>query len=356
MFQPVRHFIQAIRDFIQRSGSAFNQLRSSPIDTLSNPYATLASIIAMFGAFVADSLGAGYLIVFAMALLVFLFGLLNEARKADIYQHQAIPLPVVINVSNPASSENALTALFGIIETDRRFHNHRHNLGQCLKILPSELVFNYRGDIHRIEQLQDFLTITRYNLERLKEQTPKNTIIHLAYIGPASVGILIGTMLGLDGVTIYQYEKSADSYCPVIEIRDRSVKEDVSTYEKFEVVKSAPSQPRVTVAIDVAAHKIRLTDPAITQYGDVIYLKSKSVGTITANEDWLQYCREVLKVLNYAQQHYEEIQLVYSIPVALAIAIGIATQNYWNILLTNYDSKTSSYQPLVKLNQIHYFF
>jgi hypothetical protein len=41
-------------------------------------------------------------------------------------------------------------------------------------------------------------------------------------------------------------------------------------------------------------------------------------------------------------------------PVALAIAIGIATRNYWNILLTNYDSQTGEYLPLIKLNDVSY--
>ena len=85
-----------------------------------------------------------------------------------------------------------------------------------------------------------------------------------------------------------------------------------------------------------------------------IVIEQRIAGTITSDEDWLQYCREIFKVLNDTQQHYDEIRLLYSMPVSLAIAVGIAAQNYWNIMLTNYDSATNTYRDLIKLNQIRY--
>lgn len=311
----------------------------------------------MLGGLIADQLGVGYLYVLLPVLALILIGIGSEARKTAIYQKESIPLPIVINVSNPASSKNALNSLFHVIEKNERFKGHKKNLSEYLRILPTDLIFNFRGDIHNQEILKDFLKITRYDLERLKSKTPRNTTIYLAYIGPVSVGILVGTMLGLDSIKIFQYSKSSESYYPAIEIRDRRIKEDTHDYEKFEV--NFPPEKlhsKVTIAIDVSAHKIRLEEASIQTYGDLIYLKSRSIGTIQPDEDWTQYCREIIKILNYAQQKYDEIRLVYSMPYTLAIAVGIATQNYWNIMLTNYDSKTSSYQDLIKLNDIRYYF
>ncbi|MFB2875676.1 SAVED domain-containing protein [Floridanema aerugineum] len=67
-----------------------------------------------------------------------------------------------------------------------------------------------------------------------------------------------------------------------------------------------------------------------------------------------QYCREIFKVLHEAQQHYTEIKLVYSMPVSLAIAVGMTIQHFWNVKLTNYDPKTETYADLIKMNEIIY--
>jgi hypothetical protein len=344
------------------SGQILRQVKGMIVELVHDPQAILnsplngiAGIIGAIGGLLADQIGAGYGVVLVVVLGLFLLGIWSEARKKSLYTHAAIPLPIVINVSNPANSENALNALFNLIEQDRSFRNHRHNLAQYLKILPADLIFNYHGDIHQPERLKDFLKITRYNLEKLKQQTPKNTVIHLVYIGPASVAILVGTALSLDSIQVYQYSKTSESYYPVVEICDRTLKEHINTFEKFEVVHPAKTQTTVTVAIDVASHKIRTQDPTILNYGDLIYMKSRSTGTIEFNEDWMQYSREIFHVLNLAQQEYGEIRLIYSMPVALGIVLGIALQNYWNILLTNYDSPSNTYRDLIKLNQIQYY-
>jgi hypothetical protein len=343
---------------LQQLKNSLSSLVHNPLSILSNPYTAWTSLLAMFGALFADALGKGYLGVLGVAGLLFIYGIWDELRKTNIYQHDAIPLPVVINIANPASSQNALNCLFNIIEKDHRYRNHRKHLAQYLTLEASDLVFDYSGDIHNLEMLKDFLKITRHNLERLKGKTPKNTTLYLAYIGPASVGILVGTMLGTDSVKIFQYSKSSDSYYEAINIQDRRLKETISAFEKFQISRQpdSPSQPRLTVAIDVAAHKIKLNDLSIKTYGDLIYMASQSNGTIQASEDWLQYCQEIFTVLNSAQQSYDEIRLIYSMPVALAVALGCALQNYWKIMLTNYDSTNNTYRDLMLMNDLRYFF
>ena len=281
----------------------------------------------------------------------------DELRKTDIYQHAAIPLPIVINIANPASSQSALESIFAIVEKNSRFRNHRHNLEQYLAIKFSDLIYDYPGDIHNIDMLKDFLKIVRHNLEQLKGKTPRNTTLYLAYIGPSSVGILIGTLFGTDSIKIFQYNKSSNSYYEAIHIQDRRIKEPVNQFEKFSIDHpTAQTNERVTVAIDVAAHRIKLNDPSIQTYGDIIYLESKSAGTVGANEDWIQYSQELFTVLNQAQQKYKEIRLVYAMPVALAVALGCALQNYWRIQLTNYDKENNTYKDLILMNEIQFYF
>jgi hypothetical protein len=339
-------------------GEIWQTFQQKSVPIILNPVTNIVFFVGTLLGLIANQLSNGYIFVVCAILIGVIVGIFYESRKFVIYQKYAIPLPIIINISNPSSSENALSSIFGIIDEEVNYANHQNNLQKIIGIEKQDLIFNYSGDIFDSVQLQTFLQIVRYNLEKLKAKTPRNTIVYLAYIGPISVGILVGTLFGTDGVRVFQYNKSSDSYYPVVEISDRRLKEDIIEFEKFErtLLPATKTQNKVCVVVDAASHKISLEDSAIKNYGDIIYLKSKTSGTIQADEDWLQYSREIFKVLNIAQQQgYEEIKLVYSMPIALGILVGMATQQYWRILLTQYDQQTQSYRDLFALNDFSYY-
>jgi SMODS-associated and fused to various effectors sensor domain len=312
---------------------------------------------AGFLAGIAPLLFSSYnLIVFSVVIAIFLIGIAVEAKKYKIYTEDALPIPVVINIANPANSLDALNSLFNLIQTRTQYRNYRANINKYLSITESDLVYKYDGDIFETDRLKDFLKITKHDLERVKRKTPQNSIFYLVYIGPISVTFLIGSMLGREGMQLFQRTQANNSYECVMEVKDRDLKEDTPDFEKFDVTYqcSEPRQPNVTIAIDAAGPRIKLNDPNITNYGDLIVLQNKTGHTIGYEEDWTQYCREIFKVLNQAQQDYAEIKLVYSMPVTLALAVGMTTQHFWNILLTNYNSQTGSYQDLIKMNEVIY--
>ncbi|WP_249071861.1 SAVED domain-containing protein [Argonema antarcticum] len=279
-----------------------------------------------------------------------------EGNKYKIYKEDALPIPVVINIANPADSLDALNSLFNLIQAKREYRNYRQNIKQYLGITEGDLVYKYEGKIFDTEYLKEFLKITKHDLQRVKRKTPQNSIFYLVYIGPISVAFLVGSMLGREGMLLFQRTQDNNSYERVMEVKDRNLKEDAPIFEKFDVIYQNidSGKDRVTIAIDAAAHKVKLSDPSITDYGDIIVLQSKTGNTIGYEEDWTQYCREIFNVLNKAQQNYQEIRLVYSMPVNLAVAVGMATQHFWNILLTNYDSKTGKYEDLIKMNEVTY--
>lgn len=307
-------------------------------------------------------------IVFGIMIAIFLIGILIEAKKYKIheeieakkykiYKEDALPIPIVINIANVANSFDALNSLFNLIQSQTQYHNYRENIDKYLSITENDLVYKYNGKIFDTEHLKDFLKITKNDLERLKRKTPQNSIFYLVYIGPISVSFLIGSMLAREGMQLFQRTQDNNSYKCVMEVKDRELKEDTPDFEKFDVTYqcSEPRPKNVTIAIDAAAHKIKLNDSSITSYkGDLIVLQNKTGNTIRYEEDWTQYCREIFKVLNQAQQDYAEIKLVYSMPVSLAIAVGMTTQHFWNILLTNYDSQTGGYKNLIKMNEVIY--
>jgi len=320
---------------------------------IETPWTALAGFLAG----IAPLLFSSYnLIIFSVVIAIFLIGIAVEANKYKIYTEDALAIPVVINIANSANSLDALNSLFNLIQLRTQYRNYRDNINKYLSLTESDLVYKYEGDIFDTDRLKDFLKITKHDLERLKRKIPQNSIFYLVYIGLISISFLIGSMLAREGMQLFQRTPENNSYQCVMEVKDRDLKEDTPDFEKFDATYpcSEPRQPQVTIAIDAAAHKIRLNDPSITNYGDLIVLQNRTGHTIGYEEDWTQYCREIFKVLNQAQQEYAEIKLVYSMPVSLALAVGRTTQHFWNILLTNYDSKTGSYQDLIKMNEFIY--
>lgn len=324
---------------------------------IENPYTAFAGSFGTIASLWSTAYNpSGVWTIFTISLIIFLAGIVVEGNKYKIYKEEALPIPVVINIANAANSLDALNSLFNLIQAKREYRNYRKNIEQYLGITEGDLVYKYEGDIFDTEHLKEFLKITRHDLERVKRKTPQNSIFYLVYIGPISVGFLVGSMLGREGMLLFQRTQDKNTYECVMEVKDRNLKEDAPIFEKFDVIYQNidSGKDRVTIAIDAAAHKVKLSDPSISSYGDIIVLQSKTGNTIGYEEDWTQYCREIFNVLNKAQQNYQEIRLVYSMPVNLAVAVGMATQHFWNILLTNYEGKTGEYKDLIKMNEVTY--
>ena len=326
----------------------------NPYTAFAGSFGTIASL--WFSAYNPSGVG----IIFAISLIIFLAGIVIEGNKYKIYNKEALPIPVVINITpSRINSSDALNSLFNVnlIQAKPEYRNYRKNIQKYLGITEADLIYEYNKDIFDLEDLKTFLITTQYYLEqRVKPKTPQNSIFYLVYIGPISVAFLVGSMLGREGMLLFQRTQENNSYQCVMEVKDRKLKEDTPEFEKFDVIYQNidSGKNQVTIAIDAAAHKIKTNHPSISSYGDVIVLRSKTGNSISYEEDWTQHCREIFNVLNKAQREYGEIRLVYSMPVNLAIAVGMATQHFWNILLTNYDSKTGEYKDLIKMNEITY--
>jgi SMODS-associated and fused to various effectors sensor domain len=322
-----------------------------------NTIVNFAAIVAGIGSLVFSvTFPTGVIGVFLLSLAIVAIGTVTEAQKYFIYTQESLPIPIVINIANPANELDALNSLFTIIQQEPPFSNYQKNIHKYLGISSDDLVYKFGGDIFDTERLKDFLKITKHDLGKIKQKTPQNSQFHLVYIGPASVAFLVGSMLGREGLKIFQRNQEDNSYKCIAETRDRLLKEEITSFDKFkfELIKQREEliSENITVAIDTASHRLNINDPAIQNYGDIGSLENKNGNTILFEEDWLQYCREIFHVLNEQQQGYKEIKLIYSMPVSLAITVGMAVQHFWNIQLTNYDPQTGTYRNLIKMNEV----
>jgi hypothetical protein len=118
----------------------FQALQRKPIQIILNPVTEVAVLVGFFLALITDQLGQGYLYVFSAVLVVVIIGIFKEAQKFIIYQKESIVLPIVINISNPSNSENALNTIFNIIDKEPNYSNHEDNLRKILGIEKQDLI------------------------------------------------------------------------------------------------------------------------------------------------------------------------------------------------------------------------
>lgn len=319
-------------------------------DIYSNFFTQLALALGAIGGLMADQLGRGYSIVLVLTGFIIAYAIYDEYKKKQLYIKQNIPIPIVFNISNPADSKSSLNAIFKILE--KKYPNHKENLEKYFNIIERDLIFKYDGDIFNEKRFIDFLKITKHDIKKLEAQTPQNIDLHIVYIGPIANAILIGTMLGTEGVTLYQYNKSTDSYTISIKIDSREYKENV---DKFKVIKKEEigdiRGKDITVAIDLASHKVTLCKSD----EPIVHLQSIIGSTIHNSQDFIQANREIYTVINTLQQKCSHIKLIYSMPTTIAFMLGMSMQNYWDVEITQFDK--GEYKTVLKhLDDISYYF
>ena len=316
---------------------------------LSNIYTQVALVIAAFGGLISDQIGGGYSAVIMVALAIIAYATFDEYKKKKSYSQKNIPIPVVFNISNPADSKTALNALFGILE--HSYPNHKEHLKKYFNIIEDDLIFKYDGDIFDEKRFIDFLKITKHDIKKLETKTPQNMHLHIVYIGPIANAIMIGTTLSTEGITLYQYNKSTDNYTISLEINSREYKEHVKEFKIIEKKIIGELQDSVTVAIDLASHKIalgKLKSP-------IVHLQSTMGATLKEPQDFIRANQEIYAVINELQQNYSHLILVYSMPTTVALMLGMSVQNYWSIELTHFQD--GAYKPIINtLNSIQYYF
>lgn len=337
-------------------GNRLGQIWDMLASAVSEKVGVVASFFMGLGGLLADSFNTGYKYIVGLGVLLMLYALYEEWRRRKLYARPAIPIPVVFNISNPADNRSALNALYNNLET--LYPDHRKNLEKYFNITVDDLIFHYNGDIYDTPRLIDFLKICKHDLKRLDARTPGNVHFHIAYIGPISGSILVGTLFSTEGVTFYQYNRSAKSYSIALQIDGRHYKEPVKRFQilegdlsqTLESIGECPEK-KVTLALELSSHKIdtaELEEPKIL-------LKSSRGATLDNADEFIRANREIYTVINELQTRCDTITLVYSIPTALGLLLGMSLQTYWDIRLTQYDK--GRYRTVIdSLREIEYRF
>lgn len=325
---------------------------------LENRYIKLISILVIPLGFFADGMSNSeyFLGVLAIILFFFILAFIDNKKMKDLYNKETIPIPIVINVDSNQSTSYVLDHLFKEIESNSNFKNLRENLKHYRDIVTEDLVFEYKGDLYDKERLISFIQIIKYQITKIKENTPNKVQFHLAYYQKPAVGFLIGYIFDSEDLVIYQKNPDIDSFDKVAKVEKRNYKSQVNKFEKFniEVKKEDKSSDTVLLAIKASSHNIALNANSLASYSNIVSMAAKHSGTIALDEDWILYAREIFSVLNKLQTEYKNITVAHNMPESIAIILGMAIGNYWNIQMTQYDR--GEYIDLIKLDEIKCYF
>jgi hypothetical protein len=324
-----------------------------------HPYIQLLGVFAIIIGYLLDYLGKNnyfsYAIIIGIVIMIYtVYVIWKEKKKYESQEH--LPIPIVIKIDSNISSKYVLNNLFKKIEYDYKISNLKENLKKYRNIVEDELVFNYEGDIYNQKKVINFLQIIKYQITKIKENIPNKVQFHIAYYKRPALGFPIGFIFAEDDAIIYQQNPDNDTFDKVAVLEKRNYKSQVKNYDKFskQIIKTDINSDTVLLGIKASSHQINFNASSLKDYTNVFYMEANHNGTIELEEDWVLYAREIFSLLNELQTKYKSITIVHNMPESIAVILGKAMSNYWNIQITQFDK--GEYLNIIKLNDVEYYF
>jgi len=300
-----------------------------------------------------------YLAAFVLILLSLLCALIVERKKEKFFKNSDIHIPVVINVDSNKPANHVFNMLIKDIEEKYGYSNYEEGLKKYLNIVRSDLIYEYGVGIENIynkNKVISFLQIISYNLNKIQSSVKNKIVFHVAYYRRPAFAFLIGNIFENDEIVVYQNNPDKDFFDEVAHTQSRNYKTNVKKFEKFTVQKeiSDPDDKEILVVINASSHKVNLNAKSLKKYQNRLILNANHDGTIQLSEDWMRYVQEIFTVLNTLQTQYEHIVIAHAMPESIALLVGMAIGNYWNITITQYDD--ADYKFFMNMKEINLYY
>jgi hypothetical protein len=326
----------------------------------SNPYAQVSLLVATFGGLLADSIYGkqGFEHTTIIATLFMLYAFYDEWKTHRIYGHDILPVPIVISVDDDKSTEVIFNSIVEEIEKDKRYKGLKNNLEKYFNISSDMLTFKFDGDVYEEERIKSFFQIIKYQLNEINKRVGHRVQFHIAYLRRPGVGFVVGGMFRADGIVVYQNNDHTGGFDKVATVNTRQYKEKIKSYEKFDIDRSEAhkdkSDDNLLILLQLSSHNISESNESLKKFTNKIRIISKGNGTIGFNEDWVRYAQEIYNVINGCKEEYKKITIVHSMPEAIAVLVGMALENYWDIDIYQYNA--GQYKKIINLQNIVYTF
>ena len=290
-----------------------------------------------------------------IAVFIVLVGFLVY-RQRKLYKQEILPIPIVINIDSDESARYVLKKLFDQLEKNSKLKNLQMNLKRYRNIVEDDLIFTYSGDLYDKDRIVSFMQIIKYQIKKIKENTPNKVEFHLAYYKRPAFGIFLGYVFSEEDVVVYQKNPDKDYFDKVAQTENRNYKTSVNRYQKFNkiLLKEDETNENLLLGIEASSHKLNFNADGLNHFQNIILLEAKHRGTIGVDEDWIQYVREVFTVLNEEQTKYKHITIAHCMPESIAVLLGMAVGNYWSLEITQYDQ--GIYKTVMNTNSLKCYF
>ncbi len=300
------------------------------------------------------------------ALFMLVIGLLasvrNKIRIARFLRaDKHIPVVVAIDVPRRSALQNLELAKVAIA---------RATGFDAFKRLEDAFNVHYEDLLaHRAERLPpeprawtDFLNNAQNDVSQFVQHVPGGCIYHVFIQGPSSLAFGVGALLGTKNRVIGYHYGESGRYSPVLDLSHnaRRIKAAASS-EIFQYI-SVHYPPMLTedtaLVLNLASHAASSGARAYLsawqgQPPALVEVNNTYGGNLTVS-DWVPVVQEVYQALGRLQRDSKvrRIHLFHSIPVPLALGIGMALGNFVPITVYNWEAAQSTYYPVLQLNQI----
>jgi len=323
---------------------------------LDNQYINIAGVLAIFLSPIADAIGGktAFWYLFGVLFLLFLFGIFDELKKNKIMTQDTVHIPIVIKVDDGVDTKYVINNLIEKIEDKIGLKNYEDILKQYYSIDLDTLIFEYNGSIYEFDRLMSFSRIIKYKVHQIEKELNGRVKFHIAYYKRPSVGFILGTIFRTEAVTVYQNSDYENRFYPVLDINSRKYKENTDVFANYTIKKELnSSEDSVLVVLNIASHLVNTNAQNLKQYKNKIIMISNSKGSIPYESDWTEHSREVYSMINQLQIKYNKITIAHSMPESIAITLGMALENYWDITITQYEN--SDYKEVYNMKDIKYY-
>lgn len=332
---------------------------------LISKHGLFATFVAGFGGLLSDAQfgTSGFIGTGIIAFIILFIGIRRENDIANLYNNEIIPIPLLISIDDNTPIKMLFKSLLSKIqEEDSRFQHLMDKLEKYFNITDDMLMFKYEGDLYDNARLISFLQIIRYELNDVQHRLDNKAQFHILYLRRPAYGFALGGMFRSDGIVVYQNNDYKNRLDRVALIESRKYKEKVKRYEKFDIIKDFKNREnkKLLIVIQISSHDVSTKNKSLENFENIIMIRSKGNGTIPVDREsvnsevWIEYAQEIYNVVNKIKSDFDDITISHSIPEAIAVILGMAFENYWNINVLQFDD--SEYKHVINLKKIKYYF
>ncbi len=330
----------------------------------SNRIVQIASLLGLFIGYIGDAV-ANKTLYWALAgviIVLLLIAIIDEIKNYDELHTDTIHIPVIIRVDDNTDVEYVYGTLMKKIEQEYGLKNYESKLLKYRGINPKEFIFEYNGDIFEFDRLLSFAQIINYKINQTQKKLQSKVLFHIAYYRRPSVAFMLGSMLRTEGIIVYQNDDGGSTFNKVSNATTRNYKERVKVFEKYDVVQDI-QQPEqkddLLLIINSASHDVNPNVASLQGFANKVTATLKPqtngrLGSVPPTDEWSDYSSELYTLIHDYRLEYKKITIAHAMPEAMALLVGMAIENYWNIDITQYKDGDNPY--IYNMKNVHYYF